>query len=59
MTSVEIKIAEMILNEGTVLNKFEGKSKEGVHIENWVVEYLGEKYTMTKNNGEWIYFLHI
>ena len=58
MNAAEKATCEMILNEGVVLQKFDGFSKEGIHVECWSVEYLGEKYTMTKNNGEWIYFLH-
>lgn len=58
MTKAEIEIAEMILNEGKLLFKKNMKSVEGIQVECYGVEYLGEIYHMTKNNGEWVYFLH-
>ena len=35
------------------------KSAEGIEVECYRVKYLGEIYDMTKNNGKWIYFIHL
>ena len=59
MTNAEIEIAEMILNEGKLLIKKNMKSAEGIEVECYRVKYLGEIYDMTKNNGKWIYFIHL
>lgn len=55
--TVNKNICEAVLNEGTVLNKDEFEC-EGIAVECYLVEYLGEKYTLTKHDGEWIYFHH-
>lgn len=59
MTNAEIEIAEMILNKGKLLIKKNMKSAEGIEVECYRVKYLGEIYDMTKNNGKWIYFIHL
>lgn len=58
MTAIEKNICEIVLAEGTVEEKNILTSGEGIEIESYYVEYLGEHYTMTKNDGEWVYFLH-
>ena len=58
MTAIEKKICETVLKDGEVKENTSCVSGEGIEIESYIVEYLGEKYTMTKNNGEWVYFFH-
>jgi len=58
MTDIEKKICDEILKDGDLLEKTDAISKDGIFIEYYELSYLGEKYLMTKHNGEWIYFHH-
>jgi len=57
MTNGEKSVCDVVLDNGIVIEEkcFEHK---GVHVENYMVEYRGERYSMTKHNGEWVYFHH-
>jgi len=58
MTNNEKEICEMVLSEGEIITKVDTLSREGIHVQSWAVKYHGEKYTLTKNDGEWVYFHH-
>lgn len=58
MNQMEKKMCELVLNGGMVIEKNEFVSGEGISVECYTVEYLGEEYTLTKNDGEWVYFHH-
>ena len=58
MNEFEKKMCEFVLENGEVLQKIDTISCEGIHVEGFLVKYEGEEYHLTKNDGEWIYFLH-
>lgn len=55
MTQAEKAICDDILKGGEVVvhDRF---TAEGKDIECYKVHYSGEDYTMTKHDGEWVYF---
>lgn len=57
MSTVEKSICEDLLKEGTVLN-VDRFTCEGINVECFSIEYLNETYTMTRHDGEWVYFHH-
>ena len=57
MTTAEKNICNIVLHEGTLANKSEYEC-DGIHCEFFEVEYMGERYEMTKHNNEWVYFIH-
>ena len=58
MRAEEKKMCELVLAEGTVMSKDEYNTVEGISVESYTVELLGEEYILTKNDGEWVYFYH-
>lgn len=58
MTDIEKEICNDVLRYGEILSDMEHfYESENVYIREYVVNYEGELYHMTKNNGEWVYFL--
>lgn len=59
MTDIEKEICSDVLRYGEILSDMEYFCEsENVYVREYVVDYEGELYYMTKNNGEWVYFLH-
>lgn len=56
MTTIEKEICEAVFKDCNIITVYEGFSKEGIHIKSYTVEYNGCNYTLTKNDGEWVYF---
>lgn len=54
MTSMEKMLCSEILRDATSATHKEFDC-EGVHVIQYDVECDGERYTMTKHNGEWVY----
>lgn len=57
MRADEKMICESVFAKAEIVEKSEYNC-EGIKVETYEVMYLGEKYIMTKNDGEWVYFLH-
>lgn len=54
MTEVEKRFCEDIVREGRVIS-MKGFICDGVDVETAEVEFEGERYIVTKNNGEYVY----
>lgn len=52
MTEAEKAICDHILREGTVFEQDEFMCDD-ILVECFMVEYLDEKYTLNRTNGEW------
>lgn len=57
MKDYEKKICDDILRYGTILSDEEFQC-EGKFVRQYQIEYEGEKYNLTKQDGEWIYIFH-
>ena len=53
MKNEEKKIADDILRYGRILEDFETIC-DGIFVREYLIEYDGEKYSLVKNNGEWV-----
>lgn len=58
MNAIQKAICEDIFTSGNVIASYECVGDDEIIIQSYDVEYFGEKYTLTKNNGEWVYFYH-
>ena len=58
MNNTEKATCEWMMKEGTIQKVVKAVSAEGIQVECYEMIYLGETYHMTKNNGEWVYFIH-
>lgn len=57
LNKVESHLCEWLLENGTITRK-ECFDTDAGKSEQWTVEVDGEKYDITKLNGEWVYFFH-
>lgn len=57
MTDNEKRIMDDILRYGTI-TWYDEFDCDGKHIRQYTIIENGEKYDMTKINGEWSYFFH-
>ena len=57
MREDEKKICDDILKYGTITSDKEFTC-DGEFIRQYVIEYEGEEYQLTKSNGQWIYIHH-
>lgn len=57
MKDYEKEICDDILRYGTILSDKEFQC-EGNFVRQYQIEYEGEEYNLTKQNGEWIYIFH-
>ena len=57
MSNSEKSMCDYVLEKGEIIDHYL-ETCEGVQIEQYVVLLFGERYVVTKNNGEWVYFFH-
>ena len=55
MTEAEKKICDYVLRYGTIIKNMEYRN---IKARQYIIELDGQTYTMSKQNGEWIYFFH-
>lgn len=58
MTAIEKQICTEVLRDATSILRHEEFECEGKKVIQFTVIYEGEKYSLTKHDGEWVYFFH-
>lgn len=59
MHEQEKRICDKVLNAGAVTRSKSFIPNNGVEIQQFMVEYKGEQYDLTRHDGEWVYFHHM
>ena len=55
MKEQDKRMCEVLFKDCNIINKDEFMC-DNINVECYSVEYLGHEYTLTKHNGEWVYF---
>lgn len=56
--TINKEVMDTVMAEGKVVWEDHSKTADGIDVDCYIVAAYGTSFTMTKHNGEWVYFLN-